>query len=152
MSTILKALKKAEGARTQETLAGKVISEGAPGEGDRRSVPLRFGFILLLAALAAGVLIHRHLTTARDGEARTAVPPDEKADHEPRPSATPLPPAELPNLNLAGVIWDESRPIAVINGRMVAVGDTIEGADIIGIDLDGVQMRYGRSEFTIKVR
>ena len=44
-------------------------------------------------------------------------------------------------LSLTGIIWDKKKPLAVINGKMLGVGDTIKGAKVRKIDKESVLLR-----------
>jgi hypothetical protein len=63
----------------------------------------------------------------------------------------PPPPAEipLPALNITGLIWDTDRPQAIVNSRIVDVGDTILGARIIAIKKTGVDVLFNGKNFSI---
>jgi type II secretory pathway component PulC len=39
----------------------------------------------------------------------------------------------LMDLRVEGIIWDEDNPIAVVNGKVVGVGDSVNGVKIIKI-------------------
>jgi len=68
---------------------------------------------------------------------RSGLPPDKK-----------LP---LPALSIEGLIWNTRMPQAIINGRVVRVGDTIEGVKILKIDREGIGVEYqGESAFISK--
>lgn len=41
-------------------------------------------------------------------------------------------------LTLSGIIWDRKKPLAIINDRVVSVGDTVKGATILEILKDMV--------------
>jgi len=44
------------------------------------------------------------------------------------------------NLKVQGIIWGGNFPQAIINNRVVTVGDTIEGAEILSIDKNGITL------------
>jgi len=46
--------------------------------------------------------------------------------------------APLPALAAQGIIWGGKIPQAIINNQVVKIGDTIEGAEIVDIDQDGI--------------
>jgi hypothetical protein len=52
------------------------------------------------------------------------------------PTTPPEP--EEPTYTLEGVVWDTRAPMAIINGRILGVGGTIEGAVIMEIGRDSV--------------
>lgn len=41
---------------------------------------------------------------------------------------------------LQGIIYDQERPIALINGKRVAIGDNIQGARLVNISDDNVEL------------
>lgn len=55
----------------------------------------------------------------------------------------------LPALAVQGVIWGGSFPQAIINDKVVKVGDVIEGASIIGIDKDGVEVSFDKRKYSL---
>lgn len=55
------------------------------------------------------------------------------------------------NLSLTGIAWDRSRPMAVINGVVVGVGDTVGEAKVKRIDFDSVTVLYKSREFIIRM-
>jgi len=46
---------------------------------------------------------------------------------------------------LSGIMYDEKRPMAIINGRLVGVGQRVEGREIMAIHKDGVRLDGRRS-------
>lgn len=56
---------------------------------------------------------------------------------EVNPAATP------PALVVKGIIWGSDLAQAIINDKVVKIGDTIEGAEIIGITKEGVEFNFG---------
>ncbi len=53
-------------------------------------------------------------------------------------------------LALKGWVWNTGSPQAIINSRIVKVGDTIEDAKIIAITKDGVAVNRNGAEFILK--
>ena len=60
-------------------------------------------------------------------------------------------PLQPPKLVLKGIAWDETKPLALINGLLAKEGDTIQGATIVKIDFERVGIRYRSEEFVIKL-
>jgi DNA-binding transcriptional regulator YdaS (Cro superfamily) len=60
-------------------------------------------------------------------------------------------PLQPPKLVLKGIVWDETKPLALINGLVVKEGDTIQGATIVKIDFERVTIRYRSKEFIIEL-
>lgn len=53
--------------------------------------------------------------------------------------AAPKPP---PPLNIQGMVWGSDIPQAIINGKVLKVGDTVDGVKITNIDKEGVEVFY----------
>jgi hypothetical protein len=158
MSTILKALKKAEEGMARNTLPGKILAaDPAHPLGDMRAHARRRTVVLLsLLAVAAGLLYYMYYM--RPGDPGAAVTPTEparpalsvptvapvKEDHRGKDGAPP-------SLRLSGVLWDETKPIAILNGKPLTVGEEVDGARVVKIDLDGVKVRYNGREYVLSV-
>lgn len=48
----------------------------------------------------------------------------------------------LPSLNVQGVIWGGNFPQAIINDKVVKVGDVVEGVSIVNIDKYGIEVFF----------
>lgn len=155
MSTILKALKKAEDGMARNTLPGKILAPDAAGPPKGMRIPLRGRAVILLSSLAviAGVAYYmrpheRGAVVTKNDSARPA---------SSTPTAAPVGKARggekgaLPPLHLSGVLWDEAKPFAILNGKPLTVGGEIEGAQVVKIDMDGVKVRYNEREYTLVV-
>ncbi|MFY9402231.1 MAG: hypothetical protein WAQ07_02330 [Candidatus Omnitrophota bacterium] len=55
----------------------------------------------------------------------------------------------VPNLVVQGLIWGSSLPQAIVNNKVVKVGDVIEGADIIDINKEGVIVLFAGTEYKL---
>ncbi|MDD5596018.1 MAG: hypothetical protein PHY94_07255 [Candidatus Omnitrophica bacterium] len=55
----------------------------------------------------------------------------------------------LPDLKIQGVVWGGSLPQAIINNKVVKVGDTIEKAKIIDINKDGITVLFSGRKYNI---
>jgi hypothetical protein len=44
----------------------------------------------------------------------------------------------LSKINLQGVLWDEKKPMAIINGDVVGVGDDVGGIKVVDIKRDKI--------------
>jgi hypothetical protein len=60
-------------------------------------------------------------------------------------------PLQPPKLVLKGIVWDETKPLALINGLVVKEGDTIQGATIVKIDFERVTIQYRSQRFVIEL-
>ena len=58
-------------------------------------------------------------------------------------------PAALPSLKVYGVVWGGSFPQAIINSKVVRVGDNIEGARVIKIDKEGVVVFFEGKQYNL---
>ena len=56
---------------------------------------------------------------------------------------------DSPFLSLNGIIFSDGQYSALINGKIVEVGDFIEGAQIHKVDSEGVEIKIGESSFRL---
>ncbi|MDD5613470.1 MAG: hypothetical protein PHQ54_00160 [Candidatus Omnitrophica bacterium] len=56
---------------------------------------------------------------------------------------------ELSTLNLTGIIWGED-PMAIINGKVYRVGESILGIKIVEIDKRGVLLEHQGESYILK--
>jgi len=54
-------------------------------------------------------------------------------------------------LNLSGIIWDHVRPMAMINGTPVTVGEEVEGFRVVDIQSDRVTLTDGTTTHQLRV-
>jgi len=54
-------------------------------------------------------------------------------------------------LSLAGIIWDKNKPAALINDKVVGVGDRVGGSTVVSIKNDRVLLNDGTNDFEIKI-
>lgn len=54
-----------------------------------------------------------------------------------------------PELKIEGVIWGGKINQAIVNGKVVTIGDTIENARIVDIKKEGIKIFYGNREFDL---
>lgn len=59
--------------------------------------------------------------------------------------------ANMRDVVLNGVIWDQENPYAIINGEVVVSGDYIEGNLVVYIGKRGVILDSGSEQFELKV-
>ena len=55
------------------------------------------------------------------------------------------------NLVLHGIIWDEAKPCAIINGIVVSCGEKVGGCTVISIEKNNVTMDDGTSQYKLKL-
>jgi hypothetical protein len=74
---------------------------------------------------------------------------------KPKPSSrmpgvgTEMPAVPLPSFSVQGLIWGGSMPQAVIDGQVLKVGDTIQDAEIVEINKDGVKLLYNKKIYKL---
>jgi len=54
-------------------------------------------------------------------------------------------------LSLSGIIWDAQKPLALINGMTVKVGDAVGNYVIVSIEQDKVILNDGAKDFELKL-
>ena len=55
----------------------------------------------------------------------------------------------LPSLQIQGIVWGGGFPQAIINNKVVRVGDTIEGVRITDINKSGVIVFFGNRQYNL---
>lgn len=93
---------------------------------------------ILLPALLCGAVAVAAASELRD--------PLRPPNHQPD-AAIAIDPS---NWQLTSTLVAAGRRVAVINGRVVGAGDSIDGADVIGIARSSVRLRVGEHRFTIE--
>lgn len=82
---------------------------------------------------------------------------DPGAGERPLPKAVPKAGGDridLPGggrLELAGIVWSESNPSALINGRIVGVGERVEGYTVVAISPRQVELRAGTDSLFLQL-
>ena len=61
-------------------------------------------------------------------------------------------PEKAPVFNLKGILYDNRRPLAIINNRIVGKGALINGAQILDIQPDYVKLSLKEEEFTLEIK
>ncbi len=149
MSTILKALKKAEDGRAKETFPGRITAEERPpSRGRLRLVLAAAAFLLAIAAAAirfAGPFAAGRAIPLRPAAPNPSPSPARAEAAAVRPEPEPAP------LRLSGVIWDPENPVALVNGLAVSPGEEVSGARVVKIAVEGVTFSRGGKEFTVTV-
>lgn len=54
-------------------------------------------------------------------------------------------------LALSGILWDASHPLAIINGATLAVGDEVEGFQVLDIQADHVTLTDGSATYDLRI-
>ena len=152
MSTISDALKKKrdeEEEPSPETAGPRVVEVHVPKDRTTRNALLIafIGALVLTGVAIGGYALFGRM--APSGRRPAATPPSTDADQAPvapettqRDTATTQPDTTATEptagLILQGVFPDPIDPRAVISGRRLKLGDTIEGFTVIAIEADGV--------------
>ncbi|MCD4779376.1 MAG: hypothetical protein K8S27_02345 [Candidatus Omnitrophica bacterium] len=81
----------------------------------------------------------------------SAVPQTTSNQTDPQNIDIPIvdPVVTLPPLDISGLIWDTDRPQAIINNKILEIGDIVDEFKIIHIYKQGVTGHYQGKDFTI---
>ncbi|MDD5347742.1 MAG: hypothetical protein PHT59_03920 [Candidatus Omnitrophica bacterium] len=52
-----------------------------------------------------------------------------------------------PEMTIQGIFWGGQFPQAIVNEKIIKVGDTIQEATVVGIDKEGITIRVSNREF-----
>lgn len=55
-----------------------------------------------------------------------------------------------PQLKITGLIWNTDRPQAIVNERVLSAGDEIEGAKLLSVTKNGINIEYKGVKFFIE--
>ncbi len=64
---------------------------------------------------------------------------------------TPVDKRPLPKLNVQGLVWGGNTPQAIIDNKVVKIGDIIQGMRIVAITKEGVTVNLDKEEYIISV-
>ena len=59
--------------------------------------------------------------------------------------------SKLPELKIEGVLFDKIKPLAIINDKIVAIGDNIGNCKIVSITREEIVIRYMNKEYSVKI-
>ena len=76
-------------------------------------------------------------------------PPEELEVKKEQIPPEPVQVEPLPSLTIQGIVWGSSLPQAIINNKVVKVGDTMEGVRITDINKNGVTVFWGNQEYNL---
>jgi hypothetical protein len=110
-------------------------------QGEEERTPSRDPF--QLPGLLTETLRQKELARQHEAEAQ--------AQTEVEPAPTPEPEIQPPSLQLQGVLWGTPHPKTIITRRILSVGDSIEGATVLGIDKAGVRLSFQGKEFHLEM-
>lgn len=177
MSLVLEALRKLDREKGRDE-RGFVVMAAAPWPTRARRVPLWVAAGVAAVAAAAAVFLMMRpprpsapaLPAASAAMAAASASPSTPAASPtpaatlpmpvyvpaPRRAATPAPPpptaspAAAPALRLQAVSERDGRPIALINDRLLRVGDEIEGMKVLAIRADEVDLEIKGRRTTLR--
>lgn len=67
-----------------------------------------------------------------------------------QPQEAPVP-IEPPKLQVSGIVWNTKKPQAIIDEKVVTIGDIVQDSKIVDIHKDGVDIIYKEIMFTVPV-
>jgi putative nucleotidyltransferase with HDIG domain len=89
--------------------------------------------------------------TVPKSEPTVATAPQVTAANAPPPTLAPEAKAQ-PEFRLNGIIYTVARPVAIVNGQTVCVGDKVSGATVVGIDQTHVTLQINGQRKTCVLR
>ncbi|MFH1338676.1 MAG: hypothetical protein ABIH40_02370 [Candidatus Omnitrophota bacterium] len=131
MSIIYDALKRVEGKTEGDTK----LNAGSPGRKNPKLSKAIFVVFFLIVLGSASLLV---INISKKSAPHTSpVPGAPKI-----PPETPLRSKGGSGLSLSGVFFSDGEYVALINDRMVRVGDYIGEAQVVKIESDGVEIKF----------
>lgn len=81
-----------------------------------------------------------------------AEPIKEETRQAPAPVSLPKTAPDFPNLKLSGIVYDNERPYAIVNDKVLSKGDMVEGATLIEINRESVKFIFNDKELELSSR
>jgi hypothetical protein len=110
---------------------------------------MKQGFIAAAEETTADGIIARPVVEYSSGKLRdpfkTALIKEEPKKVPEKEAELPKPVLDLSTLNVQGIIWGVKNPQAIINDKVLTIGDLIEGAEILSIDKKGITLNFNGS-------
>ncbi len=78
-------------------------------------------------------------------ETMSSLTNETNSNHNPAPTET-----KPPNLKISGLVWNTNLPQAIVNDRVVSVGDTIDEWQVTAINQSGIEVVSKGVKFTVK--
>jgi hypothetical protein len=110
------------------------------------------------ASAAKAPATARRVTQSRAGEASSAPQPapaspgqESAAPEASAPAPAVEAPAGVAGIVLEGIVWSETEPVAMINGRILRVGGAVEGYIITKIEPQAVELQGERGTIRLTV-
>jgi hypothetical protein len=69
----------------------------------------------------------------------------------PAPPPAAAAPVDTAHLQLEGIVWSETDPVAMINGRILRVGGVVLGYTIVKIEPQSVELQGERGTIRLRV-
>ncbi len=57
----------------------------------------------------------------------------------------------LPKFKLQGLVWDSEHPESIVEGKVLGIGDKVQGAEIRTIGKEGLGLLYEGKQFQVKM-
>ena len=123
---------------------------------------LRWFYILLqLNKLVTGLVLILSVTTISLAQETPSLSKSQYKPSERDPLLSPfeliaLVPKEidenlpLPNLKVQGMVWGISPAMCIVNGKVYAIGENVDGAQLTDIKKEGVTFKFHKKTFTVK--
>jgi hypothetical protein len=73
---------------------------------------------------------------------KSYLPKPAAPDSQPGAAAVKAPPPPPPQLRVEGLLWGDSQPKAIINGKLYQVDDRVQGVRILAISRAGVTIEH----------
>ena len=67
-----------------------------------------------------------------------------------KPQPVKVAPIEPPIMVISGLIWNSDRPQAIVNNKVIDVGDTIETIQVVAIRKEGIEIEFQGKTITIE--
>jgi hypothetical protein len=77
--------------------------------------------------------------------------PPRPAPVVPAPPTPVVPPFSSAGLKINGIVWNTNLPQAIVNDRVVRIGEDLQGAQIVAIKKEGIEVIHNGTKHILKI-
>ncbi len=107
------------------------------------------GWIKAAGEVAPDILLKPNVVEYKSGNMRDPFYQEKKPEVIKKIEEAPVQKKSLPVLKIQGMVWGGNFPQAIINNKIVKIGDKIEDASIVEINKEGVVILFEKQKYSL---
>lgn len=107
------------------------------------------GWIKAAGEVAPEILLKPNIVEYKSGNMRDPFYQEKKPEVIKKIEEAPTQKKPLPVLKIQGMVWGGNFPQAIINNKVVKIGDKIEDASIVEINKEGVVILFEKQKYSL---